>query len=198
MKLLPGWRRHFRFGSDPEKDLLEEFQNHLRGRACQLEEEEGMSRSRALALAQREFGDLESWRRACLETVPKRRLLPTLQAILESVLQDLRYAVRNLRRRPALALTTILLLGSVLAVNGAVFGLLRAYLLRELPYPESDRLMRVLRAPPGTLGMPGLPPVPGGLNSIEWPRRDEVMEYSAAWELDGFGLLGGEFPEILA
>jgi len=196
MKRRPGWRRHLGFGLDPEKELNEEFQIHIRGRARQLERQ-GMGRRQALEQAQSEFGDLERWRQVCLEIGSKQRL-EGWRILLESVIHDLRYAVRNLRRHPGLALTTVLLLATVLAVNGAVFALLRAYLQRELPYPESDRLVRVLRTPLGTQGMPGLPPIPDGLNSIEWPRRDEVMEYSAAWELDGFGLLGGESPQVVA
>lgn len=195
MKRRAGWRRYLRFGSDPGKDVLEELQAHIRGRAEQLQAQ-GIERRRAIEQAQGEFGDLERWRQACLETVPKQRLSGT-RRFLESAWQDLRGALRGLRRHPGLALCTILLLATVLAVNGAVLAILRAYLQKELPYPESDRVVRVLRTPLGTQGVPGLPPVPGGLNSMEWPRQDEVMEYSAAWEWDGFGLLGGKFPQVV-
>jgi predicted permease len=58
-------------------------------------------------------------------------------------LPDLTLAVRNLMRRPAFALTAVLLLALGAGANAAVFSVVRGVLLRPLPYHEPDRLMAV-------------------------------------------------------
>lgn len=54
---------------------------------------------------------------------------------------DLRIAVRNLVRRPAFAITAVLLLAVGAGANAAVFSVVRGVLVRPLPYPEPDRLV---------------------------------------------------------
>jgi putative ABC transport system permease protein len=60
---------------------------------------------------------------------------------LESVRQDVRYALRTLRRSPAFAGVAILVLALGIASNTAMFSLVDAVRLRALPYAESDRLV---------------------------------------------------------
>ena len=60
---------------------------------------------------------------------------------LESVLADLRYAVRTLSRQPGFALAAILSLALGIGANTAVFSVLDSLALRPLPVPESDRLV---------------------------------------------------------
>jgi predicted permease len=62
-----------------------------------------------------------------------------------TLLQDVRYAGRVLRKSPAFAFTAIATLGIALGVNGAVFGLARSVLFAPLPYPAPDDLALVSR-----------------------------------------------------
>jgi predicted permease len=64
---------------------------------------------------------------------------------MEIFLQDLRYAVRQLRRSPGFALTAILTLTMAIAANVVVFGVLDALVLDPLPVPEPDRVMQIQR-----------------------------------------------------
>lgn len=60
---------------------------------------------------------------------------------MHSFLFDLRYTVRELRKRPTFALTAILSLALGIAATSAVFSVVYAVLLDPFPYPGSDRLM---------------------------------------------------------
>src|ERR1051326_1247245 len=59
---------------------------------------------------------------------------------------DLRIALRGLARMPGFALAFILTLGLGIGANTAIFSVINGVLLRPLPYPEADRIMR-LRQP---------------------------------------------------
>ncbi len=62
---------------------------------------------------------------------------------LDSLAQDLRSAVRNLRRSPGFAVLTILTLSVGIGANTAMFSVLNAVILRPAAYPRPDQLMFV-------------------------------------------------------
>jgi len=64
-------------------------------------------------------------------------------------LQDLRYALRTLRRDAALSMVILLSLGIGIGANSAIFSVVDALLLRPLPYPHADRLAAVWLHSPG-------------------------------------------------
>ena len=57
--------------------------------------------------------------------------------------QDLRFAARGLLRQPALATIAIVTLALAIGANTAIFTVVNAVLLRPLPYPEPERLVRI-------------------------------------------------------
>ena len=59
------------------------------------------------------------------------------------MITELRYAVRTLRRSPVFAASAILALALGLGANTAVFSVVYAVLLRPLPYPDADRLIKL-------------------------------------------------------
>ena len=59
------------------------------------------------------------------------------------LLQDLRFALRQLRKNPGFGITAILILALGMGVSVAIFGFVDAALLQPLPYSAPDRLMSV-------------------------------------------------------
>ena len=62
-------------------------------------------------------------------------------AFLDSILQDLRFALRQLVRSPGFTLTAVLILALGIAANVIVFGVVQALVLRQLDVPHADRVM---------------------------------------------------------
>src|SRR5215216_5885227 len=69
---------------------------------------------------------------------------------LESLLGDIRYAVRALMLRPGFTLAAVATLGLCLGANTAMFTIVNAVVLRPLPYPAADRIVSVSLAYRGT------------------------------------------------
>ncbi|RMH13467.1 MAG: FtsX-like permease family protein, partial [Gemmatimonadetes bacterium] len=65
--------------------------------------------------------------------------------MMDGMWGELRQAVRGLARRPGFSLVAVLTLGVGIGAPTAMFGAVRAVLLRELPYPEADRLVTLRR-----------------------------------------------------
>lgn len=64
---------------------------------------------------------------------------------MNNLLQDLRFALRQLRRSPAFAFTGITILTLAIAANVIVFGVLQALILRPLELPQPDQVMQLAR-----------------------------------------------------
>ena len=62
---------------------------------------------------------------------------------MQTLVYDLRYAFRQLRKTPGLALLAILTLGLGVGANTAIFTVIENVLLRPLPYAHADRLLYI-------------------------------------------------------
>jgi predicted permease len=95
----------------------------------------GMSPEEARYAAMRSFGNATTLREQARETWH--------WGWLESLLQDVRFALRQLWRSPGFVVITVLTLMLGIGANTAIFTLMNALLLKSLPVPEPDQLVRI-------------------------------------------------------
>jgi len=117
-----------------ERELEDELWFHIEHEAEKYERQ-GMSREEALRRARVEFGGIEQTKEA------SRDVRGTVR--LESVVRDLRFAIRSLRSRPAFTVTIIATLALGIGANTAIFTLVDALVLRPLPVPHPEQLVIV-------------------------------------------------------
>jgi predicted permease len=125
-----------------EREVDEEFDHHVEMRVRDLVAE-GWTEEDARAEAMRRFGDMDRLKAHCRDLGTRRDVDMDRRLWWDEVKQDLRYAVRQLRRAPSFAAVTILTLGIAIGANSAVFSVVNAVLLDPLPFPESERLSAV-------------------------------------------------------
>lgn len=76
---------------------------------------------------------------------------------MSTVIADLRYAARELRRRPGFAFTAVLSLALGIGATSAVFSVIYGVLINPFPYVGADRMMqRALRDNAGRFRYPGM------------------------------------------
>jgi predicted permease len=99
---------------------------------------------------------------------------------LERLGQDVRYAVRQLRRSPGFTAVAVLTLALGIGANTAIFSLLNTLVFRDLPVSEPQQLVQV--GPPSPYGPTGAVSFP---IFEEFARRQQVFSQLTAWLGDG-------------
>ncbi len=168
------WRR-----GELDRNLDEELQFHLEARVRD-NINAGMTPDAAQRDASRRFGN----RTLAKENAREMNLLRWM----ETFGQDLRFALRGLRKSPAFASVAILALTLGIGANTAVFTVVEGVLLRPLPFPQAGRLMLISYHPqhgPFESG-PGL----SDTHYLEFHRQTRAFEQVATFAQESVTLTG--------
>jgi putative ABC transport system permease protein len=114
---------------------------------------------------------------------------------MNTLLYDLRYALRQLRKSPGFTLTAVLTLALGIGVNAAIFSAINAVLLRPLPYFEANRIQVLWSTNPQIAAM-GYPELPPSYNDItEWRKQSSSFELVAACRPGDRNITDGDTTE---
>jgi putative ABC transport system permease protein len=111
---------------------------------------------------------------------------------MAALLEDLRYALRILRKNPGFTAVAILTLALAIGANTAIFSVVNGVLLRPLPFPESERLLEVYRRSPE-----GISPSLSVPHYMFLAGQAQPFSGVTAWPVmnSGFNLTGEGLPE---
>ncbi|WP_263359976.1 ABC transporter permease [Acidicapsa ligni] len=153
-------------------ELEEEIQTHIRMDVL-ARMERGETRAEAEAAARHEFGNVALVRDVTHDHWRWNRL--------ERLGQNLRYAVRVLRRSPGFSITVVLTLAVGVGATCAMFTVVDRVLLQTLPYPHANRLVQILE-----LGKRGAVQYGSPYLDIEqWQKRGHAFSQIAFYQTAG-------------
>ena len=135
-----------------EREMRDEMGFHLDSRTKDLMRE-GLSERDARRRARLEFGSVESYKEQTRDARSPR--------VLEDLIRDIGYALRGLRRSPALVLTCVFSLGTGIGVNATIFTALRSVLLHQPTASDPDRVVGV---------------EPGNSNQMSYPNYRDLRD----------------------
>jgi predicted permease len=177
------WRRVFRLPRGKrgiERDVDEELAFHLAMRAHRLRGD-GVAAEDADAAALERFGDPERVRDECITIDTRYEREVRFMEWLESIWSDFRYGLRTMRRMPLFTAVATITLALGIGATTAMFTLVNGILLRPLPYPNADRLVRLIQSYPEK-----------GLDTWGVSQQNLVMYRDRATDFEAFaGYRGG-------
>ena len=123
------------------------------------------------------------------ETNRNLRGLPFFDALR----QDLRFGLRMLRKSPGFTAVAILTLALGIGANSAVFSAIDAVLLRPLPFPDGDQLMRISQFNPKVNG--GSNPFVAPVRLEDWNRLNSTFQALAGYYTEDDSEISGPIPQ---
>jgi predicted permease len=113
---------------------------------------------------------------------------------MRTLLQDVRYGLRVLAKRPGFTFVAVVTLALGIGANTAIFSLVSAVLVRPLKYREPERLVMVWE---DDLSIGAMGDTPAPANYADWKAQNHSFEDMAALELRSYDLTGDGEPEKL-
>jgi predicted permease len=175
-----------------ERGLDEEMRLHMELRGERLAAG-GLSPDEARAMARRRFGNPLLVREASVDVWGWRWL--------EQLGQDVRFAMRTLRKSPSFTATVVFTLALATGATTSIFSVVNGVLLRPLPFPNPDRLVQIYgRNFASDVGRPAPDAVNGPVGTIElaqYAAQSTTFDGFAAYDLGTRHLDGPDGPERL-
>jgi predicted permease len=182
-KRFRSWLRGMLRRQSAEDEMDYELRFHLETYTSDLMRR-GMDRSEAERQARLEFGGIGQTKEACREAIGAD--------LLHSLLADIRYGLRLLRRTPGFAGLAVVTLALGIGATTAVFSLVNAVLLRDLPYRNSERLVFLYEPIPAIPGVPmeAWAPVIGDF--FTWQKESRSFASMAMFTSNGLNISLGD------
>ena len=114
---------------------------------------------------------------------------------MQTLWQDLRYGARMLAKNPAFTVIAILTLALGIGANTAMFSYLNAWLIKPLPYPQSDRLV-VFESHDKKRGWTG-EFITSTASFLDFQKQNTSFEQTVGWMSWNFNLTGDGTPELV-
>ncbi len=168
-----------------EAEMAEEIRQHLEHR-IQEKIADGLAPDAARYAAQREFGGIAQVQERCRD---ERRF-----TWVEHSWQDLRHAVRQLRRNSGFTFVAVLTLALGIGANTAIFSLVHALILRPLPFPQPEQLVLVWRNSAREAPADGLASWPV---FSDWRTQNTTFASMAGYSISNVSFTGSGEPEQL-
>jgi len=109
---------------------------------------------------------------------------------MRNFIQDLRYAIRMMVKRPGFTLVAALTLALGIGANTAIFSAVNAVLLKPLPFPESQQLIDLAETfKPNGFGSVSVPTLE------DWKNQNDVFRSIAAYSSTSFNLADNDTPQ---
>jgi len=164
-----------------DRELADEISAHLE-MAIADNRARGLSPEEARRVAMTAFGGVLQTEEAYRD----RQGFP----LLESVWQDVKYAVRSLGRSSGFAAIAVLTLALGIGATASIFSVVQTLLIRPLPFPDADRLVAVFATSPSAPR-----DTTSFLDFSDWQRQANTVSGMAAYRSDRFNITGGGTPE---
>ena len=108
------------------------------------------------------------------------------------MLQEFRFALRNLIKTPGFTIVAVITVALAIAANTAVFSLVNALLIRPLPFKAPESLVLLFEK----FSAQGLDQIPvSAPEYVDWEKQTQSYERIAAFNFANFNLTGGDIPE---
>jgi hypothetical protein len=171
------WMRAMMGRTRMENEMDAELRFHMQAYAEDLQRK-GVGREEAMRRARIEFGGVERAKEECRDACGV--------SFTESLLQDLRYGARALRKSPGFTAIAVLTLALGIGANTAIFSVVNAILLHPLAYKDADRLATILNDGNGPISV---------ANYIDWREQSHSFGAMGAAEYWSPNLIGVDQPE---
>ena len=169
-----------------DQELDDELHDHLE-RKSEEYVAQGMTQEGARRRARIDLDGIEQTKEKCRDA---RRV-----NWIQDFVQDLRFGLRMLRKSPGFTSVALLTLALGIGANTAIFSVVRAVLIRPLPFKDPTRLVALFQVPRGMQGLMGW--AASGPDIVDWQRYSHSLTGIAASLQDTANLAGGAWPRHL-
>ena len=179
------WRNYLR-RDEADREWREEMEAHIE-MATDAFLAQGLTPEEARSAALKQAGNLMALR----EEIYQMNGI----VLLDTLLRDLRYALRGLRHNPSFTAAALLTLALGIGANTAIFGVIDSILIRPLAYPHAEALVGVWHTAPGIPAFGGITNCSSSMY-FTYREQNRTFQQFGLWNSAGASVTGVAEPEL--